>query len=249
MKQRRENKSLANAKILSKREKIELGMAVYLFYGEEDSKNHLCATEESHSGNLNTKHVKLLMNKWKGIAFQLSKLDIHAILCTGYVRAGQMFYHKSHLIQFHNFYRSLQSNNEDPDVRRSNFLLQCYAWREILNHIYHSTEQFIEVIQLEKNIYFGIEKILKKIQEKLNIKNEFCGTLDKELAVPAELLVLLNLLMVGNSSDETGFFLQVKTIAQINLFNHKNENESNSTTDGSKQWHKADRGSPIDIYI
>lgn len=127
MKQRRENKSLANAKILSKREKIELGMAVYLFYGEEDSKNHLCATEESHSGNLNTKHVKLLMNKWKGIAFQLSKLDIHAILCTGYVRAGQMFYHKSHLIQFHNFYRSLQSNNEDPDVRRSNFLLQCYA--------------------------------------------------------------------------------------------------------------------------
>ena len=35
-------------------------------------------------------------------------------------------------------------------------------------------------------------------------------TLGKELAVLAELLLLLNLLMVGNSSGETGFSLQVK---------------------------------------
>lgn len=56
-----------------------------------------------------------------------------------------------------------------------------------------------------------MEKISKEIQEKLkNIKNQFCGTLDKKLAVPAELLVLKNLLMVGNSSDENSFSLQCK---------------------------------------
>ena len=55
------------------------------------------------------------------------------------------------------------------------------------------------------------EKISRKIQEKLkNINDEICRTLDKELAVPAELLVLLNLLMVGNSSDKTGFTVHVK---------------------------------------
>lgn len=63
------------------------------------------------------------MNKWKGVAFQLSKVDIHAKLCTGYVRSSQIFYHKFLLIQFHNFYISLRSNKEDPDVSRSNFFL------------------------------------------------------------------------------------------------------------------------------
>lgn len=59
-KEKRENESLANAKILHKREKIELGMAVYLFYGEEDSKEQLCAAGELHLGscNLSMKHVK-----------------------------------------------------------------------------------------------------------------------------------------------------------------------------------------------
>ena len=145
-KERRENESLANAKILHKREKTELGMAVYLFYGEEDSKDQLCSAGELHSGscNLSMKHVKLLMNKWKSMALQLDKLDIHAKLCTGYVRVSQMFYHKSHLTQFRNIYRSLQLNKEGPEVRRSNFLLQCYTWKEISNHIYDSTEQFIK---------------------------------------------------------------------------------------------------------
>lgn len=36
---RRENEGLANAKILSKREKIELGIAVSLFYRKNDSKD------------------------------------------------------------------------------------------------------------------------------------------------------------------------------------------------------------------
>ena len=111
---------------------------VCLFCGEKDLRDQLCNARESHlvSYNMITKHLKPLTEKWKGMALQLFQLDIHAKLCTGNVCAIEIYYHKSQFIQFCNRYRSLHRIRKirvrDDQI---NLLLQCYAWKQISNHI------------------------------------------------------------------------------------------------------------------
>ena len=55
--------------------------------------------------------------------------------------------------------------------------------------------------------------------------------------------------MVGNSSNETGFSLPVKTIAQVILYNHKTRNRTSSTTVSGHQRHTAEKESHFLLYI
>ena len=100
------------------------------------------------------------------------------------------------------------------------------------NYVSLSTKTVREAkdILKPKTLLEMIGKVSEDTRGKLkNTKNAFSVTLNKELAIPVELLVLLNLLMVCNNSDETGFPLQLKTIAQLKLFNHKNRSRNSST--------------------
>ena len=95
-----------------------------------------------------------------------------------------------------------------------------------------------------------MEKIATQIRSKLrDTKNEFTGPFTEEASVPSELMILLNLLMVGNSSNETGFSLPVKTIVQVILYNHKTRNRNSSTTVSGHQRHTAEKESPFLLYI
>ena len=95
-----------------------------------------------------------------------------------------------------------------------------------------------------------MEKIATQIRSKLrDTKNEFTGSFNEEVSVPSELMILLNLLMVGSSSNETGFSLPVKTIAQVILYNHKTRNRNSSTTVSGHQRHTAEKESPFLLYI
>ena len=58
-----------------------------------------------------------------------------------------------------------------------------------------------------------MQKVAKEIRSKLrDTVTDFTGSFTNELSLPSELMVFLNLLLVGNSCDEFGFSLPVKTI-------------------------------------
>ena len=76
-----------------------------------------------------------------------------------------------------------------------------------------------------------MQKVTKEITTKLrDTITDFTGSFTNELSLPSELMVFLNLLLFGNSCDEFGFSLPVKTIAQIILYNVKSRFRSNSTS-------------------
>ena len=154
---KREKQNEDDAKSLTediphKRNKVELGKAVCLFCAGEDSEENLGAAGEYHSGggNPNTIHVGTLTETWKHMALQLGELDIHAKLCVGDVRAREIYYHKSHLVQFRNRFRNSHVQNEDSGTKRTNLLLECYAWKQVSNYIHESSDTYIAASELEK---------------------------------------------------------------------------------------------------
>ena len=120
---------------------------VCLFCGEKDLRDQLCAAGESHlvSYNMNTKYLKPLTEKWKGMALQLFQLDIHAKLCTGNVCAIEIYYHKSQFIQFCNRYRNLHRIRKvrvrDDQIESSSPMLCLEA---NFKSYYDSTELHLE---------------------------------------------------------------------------------------------------------
>ena len=58
-----------------------------------------------------------------------------------------------------------------------------------------------------------MQKVAKEIRSKLrDTFTDFTGSFTNELSLPSELMVFLNLLLFGNSCDEFGFSLPLKTI-------------------------------------
>ena len=76
-----------------------------------------------------------------------------------------------------------------------------------------------------------MQKVTKEIRSKLrDTVTDFTVSFTNELLLPSEVMVSLNLLLFGNSSDEFGFSLPVKAIAQIILSNVKRWVRSNSAS-------------------
>ena len=143
-----ENSSLSQV-TPNKRGKVELGRGVCLFCGEEDSKENLCAARELLHGS-SPQHVVDLTTNWRTMALEIGDLDVHYKLCAGDVRSNEIYYHRNHLVEFRDRYRSSQKKKVDGEHVRQSVLLETYAWRQISNYIHESTEQFIAVNILEK---------------------------------------------------------------------------------------------------
>ena len=75
-----------------------------------------------------------------------------------------------------------------------------------------STKEVEECLQSQTLIDM-MEKVAKELRSKLrDTVTDFTGSFTNELSLPSELMVFLNLLLFGNSCDEFGFSLPVKTI-------------------------------------
>ena len=75
-----------------------------------------------------------------------------------------------------------------------------------------STKEVEECLQSQTLIDM-MQKVAKEIRSKLrDTVTDFTGSFTNELSLPSELMVFLNLLLFGNSCDEFGFLLPVKTI-------------------------------------
>ena len=74
-----------------------------------------------------------------------------------------------------------------------------------------STKEVEECLQ-SQTLIDVMEKVAKELRSKLrDTVTDFTGSFTNELSLPSELMVFLNLLLVGNSCDEFGFSLPVKT--------------------------------------
>ena len=110
-----------------------------------------------------------------------------------------------------------------------------------------STKEVEECLQ-PQTLIDKMKKVTKEIISKLkDTVTDFTGSFTNELLLPSELMVFLNFLLFGNSDDEFGFLLPVKTIAQIILYNVKSRVKSNSTS--IHQQCNAERESPFLLYI
>ena len=112
---------------------------------------------------------------------QLGELDVHVKLHCGDVRASEIYYHKATCyMQFRNRYTSLQQQEKNASTERQTILLKCYAWKQISNMIYNSSEHFIDVSNLEikyselmKSCNIPYFPHITRILEKL--KHHVCG--------------------------------------------------------------------------
>ena len=92
-----------------------------------------------------------------------------------------------------------------------------------------------------------MQKVMGQTGSKLrDTVTDFAGYFTNELQLLSELMVFLNLLLFGNSCDEFGFLMPVKTIGQIILYSVKSQVRSNSTSTHQRQ---NQRGSPFLICI
>ena len=77
---------------------------------------------------------------------QLGELYVHAKLCCRDARATEIYYHKATcFMKLRNRYRSLLQQKKNTSTERKTILLACYAWKQISNMIYYSSELFINV--------------------------------------------------------------------------------------------------------
>ena len=117
-----------------KRCKIDLGEAVCIFCGENDSRENLCAAGEYHNNsNSSIDHVSTLTEQWREMALHLGELDIHAKLCVGDVSANEI-YHKLHYTQFRNRYQASLSKEKAEQCDDS--LKRCYAMKQLIKYMY-----------------------------------------------------------------------------------------------------------------
>ena len=93
-----------------------------------------------------------------------------------------------------------------------------------------STKEVEECLQ-PQTLIDTMKKVTKEIISKLkDTVTDFTGSFTNELLLPSELMVFLNFLLFGNSCEEFGFLLPLKTIAQIILYNVKSWVKSNFNT-------------------